>query len=178
MSVVIYHKGVIGVDSRGIASKDEWRESLFEMQKLWVDEDRQVVFTLCGTNPNAFLRTSYRLILTRMVKNIDGDGDTVTKELPEILQNKFGDKGDMSVYLMTKRELYGVDDKSLIKLDVDDSCMGTGNGFRIARMAIENGLSVYDACVLATRIHPDCGGTVTVVKRKDLVSIPKMRKKK
>ena len=178
MSVVIYHNGVLGTDSRGIYEKDGWKETIFEMQKLWVDEDRQVAFSLCGKNPNFFLRTSYRAILCGMVKEMDGDGNTTSLDLAEILQDKFGENGDISVMMMTRRELYGVDDKTIFKIDTDGSCMGNGNGFRIARMAIENGLSVYDACVLATRISPDCGGQVRVVSRKELKLIPKKRKNK
>lgn len=177
MSVVLYHKGIIAADSRAVIDRGYYSEEIGAMLKLWKNVEGDMVMGLCGENIDHATRARWQLDLEPIIRALDPSND-IHGDLPEYMHEMFGPKADRSLLVMTKRYLYSFDDKTVYKADDSHHTHGNGNGLRVAKLGVYNGLDAVEAVKLAIRVTPECGGTVLSFKQRELVLIPKPKKGK
>ncbi|ATA65582.1 ATP-dependent protease subunit [Serratia phage Moabite] len=175
MSIILYHKGVIAADSRGIIDQGKYTERLCGMLKLF-SFGGKVVMGMVGDNTTIdWACKEFFYFSEKVIEMEEGDLDTLPLS-KDILERYGMEDSTRTLCFMTRRHHYYVGVTGIIRWEKGIP-WAAGNGMRTALQSLSNGFDVESSVRNAILMNPDCGGTVVIHHAKDLELIKRKKSK-
>lgn len=174
MTIIAYHNGQLGTDSRGISEMNNPDRSHYTLQKMWIhSENGKPVMALArsGESVDAKVIPPLLQIVYNYCKEIELYEKDTQIEIPAGIKGVFNNEALMGTLVLTHRHLYRFGENHFYqRLEVGPVFLGSGRN--IARVAIFGfDASLKEALQKAVTLDVNCGGEIHIVSKKDLAPI-------
>lgn len=181
MTIIAYHNGQLGTDSRGISEMNEPDQTHYTLQKLWIhSENGKPVLAMAksGHSVEARVIMPFMKILYNFCEQAELYQKDTKFEILPVLKDIFGSDSLTGILIMTHRHLYRFDDTHFYqRLDCGPVFLGSGRN--VARTAIFGfDASLKEALQKAVALDVCCGGEIHIVSKKDLSPIVEVKSAK